>query len=257
MHHAWHSMHSAGPAITACSAACCGREMLVNHPQARRLCIERLLAVSQMLIGPTRQCPFYAGIHRKCWTSPPACEPVGAGGWHLQDHQAAPTSPAGCCHMPPLLQWLSWLLSLVSPIPAATSTAGAPLTGAERTPPSPPSACMHSSVATRRATTSCTCACHRYVSSLRVFCFDSVCLQEIVRTVGPGSPLASTLSNHMLHFIAAPSQEVVHTIGPGSPLASWLEPGGLSEDADSEIVVVVSPTVEWIFWAVIGSCALA
>jgi hypothetical protein len=34
-------------------------------------------------------------------------------------------------------------------------------------------------------------------------------------------------------------QEMVHTISPASPLASWLEPGGLSADADSEIVVVL------------------
>ncbi|KAL4443440.1 hypothetical protein ABPG75_011177 [Micractinium tetrahymenae] len=33
--------------------------------------------------------------------------------------------------------------------------------------------------------------------------------------------------------------EVVHTIDASSPLAGWLEPGGLSEDADSEIVVVL------------------
>lgn len=35
-------------------------------------------------------------------------------------------------------------------------------------------------------------------------------------------------------------QEVVHRIDATSPLASWLEPGGLSADADSEIVVLVS-----------------
>ncbi|KAL4429159.1 hypothetical protein ABPG77_010138, partial [Micractinium sp. CCAP 211/92] len=33
--------------------------------------------------------------------------------------------------------------------------------------------------------------------------------------------------------------EVVHTIDSSSPLAGWLEPGGLSEDADSEIVVLL------------------
>jgi hypothetical protein len=35
-------------------------------------------------------------------------------------------------------------------------------------------------------------------------------------------------------------QEVVHPIDDASPLASWLQPGGLSGDADSEIVVLVS-----------------
>ncbi|KAL4858599.1 G protein-activated inward rectifier potassium channel 4 [Chlorella vulgaris] len=34
-------------------------------------------------------------------------------------------------------------------------------------------------------------------------------------------------------------QEVVHRIDAASPLASWLEPGGLSADADSEIVVLL------------------
>ena len=38
-------------------------------------------------------------------------------------------------------------------------------------------------------------------------------------------------------------EEVAHRIAPASPLASWLQAGGggLSQDADSEIVVVVSP----------------
>ena len=34
---------------------------------------------------------------------------------------------------------------------------------------------------------------------------------------------------------------VTHAIGPDSPLAHWDEPSGILQDADSEIVVVVSP----------------
>ena len=37
--------------------------------------------------------------------------------------------------------------------------------------------------------------------------------------------------------------EVVHQIDGNSPLASWHQPGGLSADADSEIVVVVTATL--------------
>lgn len=51
-------------------------------------------------------------------------------------------------------------------------------------------------------------------------------------------------------------QEVVHTIGPSSPLASWLEQGGLSADADSEIVVVVSWLLVFTLVVIVASFKL-
>lgn len=68
----------------------------------------------------------------------------------------------------------------------------------------------------------------------------AACLSLCVPSCWWVSPAWSLINLPPCPLDSPPPQEVRHTIDAGSPLASWLEPGGLSEDADSEIVVVVS-----------------